>query len=118
MHCGLDVVNGESNKIVVSIENKSGRNITLENIAGSFHYVDSNRLIKNVCTDPVHFRRMTETPLLDDSFELRDTSVGGWQTTAPLPVLQRVSSSQNSFGFYADSFQGTRCEIRMLVQTT
>ncbi|KAJ3483394.1 hypothetical protein NLI96_g6345 [Meripilus lineatus] len=41
------VVNGESNKLIVAIENKSGRNITLDNIAGSFHYVESNRLLKN-----------------------------------------------------------------------
>ncbi|KAI0077889.1 hypothetical protein K474DRAFT_1661119 [Panus rudis PR-1116 ss-1] len=41
------VVNGESNQIFVTIENKSDRNITLENIAGSFHHPESNRLIKN-----------------------------------------------------------------------
>ncbi|KAI0768112.1 hypothetical protein BD413DRAFT_614768 [Trametes elegans] len=41
------VVNGEQNKIFVAIENKSGRNITLKNIAGSFHHPESNKLVKN-----------------------------------------------------------------------
>ncbi|KAI0833257.1 hypothetical protein BC628DRAFT_1414087 [Trametes gibbosa] len=41
------VVNGESNKIFISIENKSDRNVTLKNIAGSFHHPESNRLLKN-----------------------------------------------------------------------
>ncbi|CAL1716794.1 unnamed protein product [Somion occarium] len=42
------VVNGESNKIFLTIENKSGRNVTLENIAGSFHHPETNKLIKNI----------------------------------------------------------------------
>ncbi|OJT04841.1 Increased recombination centers protein 22-2 [Trametes pubescens] len=41
------VVNGERNKIFLSIENKSARNVTLKNIAGSFHIPESNRLVKN-----------------------------------------------------------------------
>ncbi|KAH9856518.1 hypothetical protein C2E23DRAFT_881869 [Lenzites betulinus] len=41
------VVNGESNKIFIAIENKSDRNVTLKNIAGSFHHPESNRLVKN-----------------------------------------------------------------------
>ncbi|KAI0806328.1 hypothetical protein BC629DRAFT_1486973 [Irpex lacteus] len=41
------VVNGERNNIIVSIENKSDRNVTLQSIAGSFHHPDSNKLVKN-----------------------------------------------------------------------
>ncbi|KAI0370352.1 hypothetical protein BV20DRAFT_1074637 [Pilatotrama ljubarskyi] len=41
------VVNGERNKILVAVENKSDRNVTLKNIAGSFHHPDSNKLVKN-----------------------------------------------------------------------
>ncbi|KAH8100904.1 hypothetical protein BXZ70DRAFT_936441 [Cristinia sonorae] len=41
------VVNGESNKLFVLVENKSGQNITLENIAGSFHNPQTGKLIKN-----------------------------------------------------------------------
>lgn len=43
------MVNGEANKIFVSVENKSDRNITLENVAGSFHHPVSNKVVKNVC---------------------------------------------------------------------
>jgi len=41
------VVNGQRNDILVTIENKSERNVTLQNIAGSFHHPDTNKLIKN-----------------------------------------------------------------------
>ncbi|KAI0360081.1 hypothetical protein OH77DRAFT_1394594 [Trametes cingulata] len=41
------VVNGERNKIFVAVENKSDRNVTLKNIAGSFHHPESNKLVKN-----------------------------------------------------------------------
>ncbi|KAI0329075.1 hypothetical protein GY45DRAFT_1325471 [Cubamyces sp. BRFM 1775] len=41
------VVNGERNKIFLAIENKSDRNVTLKNIAGSFHHPETNKLVKN-----------------------------------------------------------------------
>lgn len=41
------VVNGQRNDIIVTIENKSDRNVTLQNIAGSFHHPDTNKLVKN-----------------------------------------------------------------------
>lgn len=44
-----DVVNGEKNSLILNVENKSGRNITLVSVAGSVHHFESNRLIKNVC---------------------------------------------------------------------
>lgn len=42
------VVNGEKNKISLSVENKSQRNVTLTSVAGSFHNPDTNVVIKNV----------------------------------------------------------------------
>ncbi|KAF7985686.1 hypothetical protein HWV62_2246 [Athelia sp. TMB] len=42
-----DIVNGEQNKLAVSIENKSDRNVTLKSISGSFHHPETNALIKN-----------------------------------------------------------------------
>jgi hypothetical protein len=42
------VVNGEKNKISLTVENKSDRNVTLTSIAGSFHHADTNAVIKNV----------------------------------------------------------------------
>jgi len=42
------VVNGEKNKISLTVENKSERNVTLMSIAGSFHHADTNAVIKNV----------------------------------------------------------------------
>ena len=48
MHVMPDVVNGQKNDIFVSVENKSDRNVTLQNIAGSFHHPETNKLIKNV----------------------------------------------------------------------
>lgn len=47
-HCAVDVVNGQRNDIFVTVENKSDRNVTLQNIAGSLHHPDTNRLVKNV----------------------------------------------------------------------
>ncbi|KAH9940989.1 hypothetical protein B0H21DRAFT_570609 [Amylocystis lapponica] len=41
------VVNGERNKLFLTVENNSDRNITITNIAGSFHHPDSNALVKN-----------------------------------------------------------------------
>ncbi|KAK7690619.1 hypothetical protein QCA50_005718 [Cerrena zonata] len=41
------VVNGEANRVWVSIENKSNRNVTLQAIAGSFHDTESNKVVKN-----------------------------------------------------------------------
>ncbi|CDO74254.1 hypothetical protein BN946_scf184637.g5 [Trametes cinnabarina] len=41
------VINGERNRMFLAIENKSDRNVTLKNIAGSFHHPETNRLIKN-----------------------------------------------------------------------
>ncbi|GLB40502.1 putative signal sequence receptor alpha chain [Lyophyllum shimeji] len=44
------VVNGERNTLSLSVENKSGRNITLVNVAGSVHHPETHRLIKNLTT--------------------------------------------------------------------
>ncbi|OCH95447.1 hypothetical protein OBBRIDRAFT_788333 [Obba rivulosa] len=41
------IVNGEKNKIFLTVENQSGRNVTLKSIAGSFHHPESNALVKN-----------------------------------------------------------------------
>ncbi|KIP11166.1 hypothetical protein PHLGIDRAFT_83972 [Phlebiopsis gigantea 11061_1 CR5-6] len=41
------VVNGQRNDIFVTVENKSDRNVTLQNIAGSLHHTDTNKLVKN-----------------------------------------------------------------------
>ncbi|RDB26386.1 Increased recombination centers protein 22 [Hypsizygus marmoreus] len=42
------VVNGEKNSLLISVENKSGRNVTLVSVAGSVHHSESNRLVKNL----------------------------------------------------------------------
>lgn len=47
----VDVVNGERNKIFVTVENQSELNITLKNVAGSFHHPETNALVKNVCEE-------------------------------------------------------------------
>jgi hypothetical protein len=36
--------------MLVTIENKSDRNVTLQNIAGSFHHAETGKLVKNVCS--------------------------------------------------------------------
>lgn len=46
----IAVVNGQRNQMFLSVENKSDRNITLENIAGSLHHPETDKLIKNVRT--------------------------------------------------------------------
>ncbi|KAF5381976.1 hypothetical protein D9615_004294 [Tricholomella constricta] len=44
------VVNGEKNSLLLSVENKSGRNVTLVSVAGSVHHPESSRLVKNLTT--------------------------------------------------------------------
>ncbi|KAI0696801.1 hypothetical protein BC835DRAFT_1340703 [Cytidiella melzeri] len=55
------VVNGQKNNIFVTIENKSDRNVTVQSIGGSFHQVDSNKLVKNITAVPY------KVPLLEGS---------------------------------------------------
>ncbi|TFK27157.1 hypothetical protein FA15DRAFT_666652 [Coprinopsis marcescibilis] len=42
------IVNGQKNTIFVSVENKSGQNVTLLSVAGSLNHPDTNKLIKNL----------------------------------------------------------------------
>ncbi|KAF6757191.1 hypothetical protein DFP72DRAFT_1066035 [Ephemerocybe angulata] len=42
------LVNGQKNTLTVTIENKSGLNVTLLNIAGSLTHPDTNALLKNI----------------------------------------------------------------------
>ncbi|KAF8072023.1 hypothetical protein FPV67DRAFT_914300 [Lyophyllum atratum] len=44
------VVNGEKNTLLLSVENKSGRNLTLVSVAGSVHQPETDRLVKNLTT--------------------------------------------------------------------
>ncbi|KAK0450077.1 hypothetical protein EV421DRAFT_1899594 [Armillaria borealis] len=46
------VVNGEKNLILLSIENKSDRNVTLLSMSGSVHHPDTNALVKNLTAVP------------------------------------------------------------------
>ena len=43
-----EIVNGEKNLLVINVENKSDKNVTLLNIAGSVNKPDSGALIRNV----------------------------------------------------------------------
>jgi len=42
------VVNGEKNTLTVTVENKSGRKVTLLNVAGALLHPDSNAVLKNL----------------------------------------------------------------------
>jgi len=42
------VVNGEKNTLTLTVENKSGRNVTLLNIAGALLHPDTNVVLKNL----------------------------------------------------------------------
>lgn len=44
----IEIVNGEKNSLTLTVENKSDRNVTLLNVAGSLHHPDTDALIKNV----------------------------------------------------------------------
>lgn len=45
---GLDIVNGETNPLVLNIENKSDKNVTLLSVAGEFRNPDTDKVIKPV----------------------------------------------------------------------
>ncbi|KAI0749506.1 hypothetical protein C8Q80DRAFT_1218660 [Daedaleopsis nitida] len=58
------IVNGERNTLFVSIESKeTERNVTLLNIAGSIHNVQTNRLIKNLTKLDYNFPLIEGAPL-------------------------------------------------------
>jgi len=44
------VVNGEKNTITLTVENKSGKNVTLVSVGGAVYNAQSNTLIKNLTT--------------------------------------------------------------------
>ena len=73
----IDVVNGQRNDIFVSVENKSDRNVTLQNIAGSFHHADSGKLIKNVCCLPHSCKIIWLNGRADHSVDIQDSAAGG-----------------------------------------
>jgi len=41
------IMNGEQNKIFLTVENHSDLNVTIKSVAGSFHNPDTNALVKN-----------------------------------------------------------------------
>ncbi|KAI6099699.1 hypothetical protein F5141DRAFT_391673 [Pisolithus sp. B1] len=41
------VVNGDRNQILLTIENKSDRNVTLQSVGGSFHHPETGTVVKN-----------------------------------------------------------------------
>ena len=43
-----EVVNGQKNTMVVTIENKSGQNVTLSNISGGLSHPITGKVYKNV----------------------------------------------------------------------
>jgi hypothetical protein len=48
-----DIVNGEKNTITLTLENKSGKNVTLVSVGGAVYNVQNDALIKNVRCWPV-----------------------------------------------------------------
>lgn len=48
----IDIVNGELNKLLLTIENRTGKNVTLLSVAGEFLNPNSEQLIKTVRTLP------------------------------------------------------------------
>ena len=51
-HGHTDVINGEMNKLLLSIENRTGKNVTLLSVAGEFLDPSTEQLIKAVCALP------------------------------------------------------------------
>lgn len=47
-----DIVNGEMNKLLLTIENRTGKNVTLLSAAGEFLDPTTEQLIKAVCALP------------------------------------------------------------------
>ena len=44
----IDVINGEVNQLFLTIENKTGKNVTLHSVAGEFYDPATEQLIKAV----------------------------------------------------------------------
>ncbi|KAK2460923.1 hypothetical protein APHAL10511_007393 [Amanita phalloides] len=57
------VVNGERNPMTIIIENKSERDVTLVNIAGSFHHPDTDALLKNLTALKVGVPLVSNVPI-------------------------------------------------------
>ena len=54
-HGHTDVVNGEINKLLLAIENKTGKNVTLLSVAGEFLDPTTEQLIKPVRALPLRW---------------------------------------------------------------
>jgi hypothetical protein len=75
----LDVVNGEKNALTITVENKSGRNVTLLNVAGALLNADTNVLLKNVCLfELTPFYPLELTAVLVNELEVWNSSHAGY----------------------------------------
>ncbi|KAF8624518.1 hypothetical protein AX15_005830 [Amanita polypyramis BW_CC] len=57
------VVNGERNSMTITVENKSDRNITAVNIAGSVHHPETHALVRNLTALKVGVPLVSKVPI-------------------------------------------------------
>ncbi|KAH7884654.1 hypothetical protein F5I97DRAFT_1929500 [Phlebopus sp. FC_14] len=57
------VINGERNQIFLLVENKSGQNLTLQTVGGSFHHPESGILVKNTTSLTYGLRLLEDSKL-------------------------------------------------------
>jgi hypothetical protein len=130
-----EVTNGQQNKLLVGIENKSGQNITIRSIAGSLHHPQTGKLVKNVC-DLMYFKLCDADASADNSAHVWRAAARGregaltrarpWQRLTcglesdltPLQVLLRVSPASCSLAplLTFSQVQGYPSRCRALVR--
>ena len=66
-------MNGEKNTLMVTVENKSDRNVTLLNVAGALLHPDTNAVLKNVLGSVNNSSTLIDFFLVDEP-EIRCTS--------------------------------------------
>ena len=86
------MINGQRNTLFLVVENKSDRNITLETIAGSVHNLKTDKLVKNVGACYITFYWRCSLRSTAHRCTVQDTHSRGCEDSAPIPVLQRVST--------------------------
>lgn len=88
----VDVVNGEKNTLTVTVENKSGKNVTLLSIAGALVHPDTNALLKNVSiVSSAAHRKLIFAAAAVDQPEIWCYSPRGSEASDSLHIPQRVS---------------------------
>ncbi|TRM64237.1 hypothetical protein BD626DRAFT_491186 [Schizophyllum amplum] len=94
------IVNGEKNMLVLNVENKSDKNVTLLNIAGSVNKPETGALVKNLTTFPYGVSLVESVALrlpyeFFSEFKTGDIRLSVWLDYVADDTVYRVSAFED-----------------------